>query len=140
MPEPTGEPDRDVLRQKIQFVRDTLRMLRELREEPREEFLEDWKSQAAATRSLQVGIEAILDAAHHIIAREGLGLPKTYQDAIEILVRERVLPRDTREQFTKMTPQDLPRPPSERPHGTSERGRRVASKSRAWTESFCIVI
>lgn len=95
-------PDREILRQKVQFVRDTLRHLEEVKREGREAFLDDWKSQSAATRALQVGIEAILDAANHIIAREGLGLPKTYQEAIDTLVREGILPRERSDRFTRM--------------------------------------
>lgn len=102
MPELGPGPDPDVLRQKLQFVRENLRHLRELRAGSREEFLEDWKAQAAATRGLQVGIEAMLDAANHIIAREGLGLPKTYQEAIDLLQRDGILPRDKENDFASM--------------------------------------
>lgn len=102
MPEESSGPDRDVLRQKIEHVQESLRRLRAIGEEGEERFLADWKFEAAATRNLQVGIEAILDAANHIIARERLGLPKTYGDAIRILVREGILPRDKEEDLVRM--------------------------------------
>lgn len=102
MAEETTGPDRKVLRQKIDFVQESLRRLRSIREAGKDDFLSDWVSQAAATRQLQVGIEAILDASNHVIARESLGLPKTYRDAIEILTREGFLPRDKASDLVNM--------------------------------------
>ncbi len=94
--------DREKLRQKIQFIRDAVRRLGEVRGKGREAFLADDLLQAAAVRWLQVGIEAVVDAANHIIAREGLGLPKTYSEAVEILAREKILPSDRAGTFVKM--------------------------------------
>lgn len=102
MPVGKGAVDRDVLRQKVQFVVDHVRMLRELAERRHEDFVSDWTLQAAATRGLQIAIEAILDASHHIVAREHLGLPKTYQEAIDLVVAEGVLPHESREVFSRM--------------------------------------
>lgn len=102
MAEDTTGPDREVLRQKIEFLQSSLRLLRSIRKEGEERFLSEEVSQAAATRGLQVGVEAILDAAHHVIARERLGLPKTYVEAIEILFRESILPGEQRDDFTRM--------------------------------------
>ncbi len=94
--------DRDKLRQKAEFLRDTLRRLREIRDEGREAFLESDVAEAATTRYLQIGIESIVDAANHIIAREGLGLPKTYQESIDLLIGQGFLPRDRIETFRRM--------------------------------------
>jgi len=44
----------------------------------------------------------VVDAANHVIAREGLGLPRTYRESVEILVREKILPADREEAFVKM--------------------------------------
>lgn len=96
------EVDLDKLRQKAEFLRDTLRRLREIRDEGREAFLESSVAEAATTRYLQIGIESIVDAANHIIAREGWGLPKTYQESIDLLIREGFLPRDRSETFRRM--------------------------------------
>ncbi len=94
--------DKEKLRQKIQFIRDSVRHLEELRARGREAFLADHVLQAAAIRLLQVAIEAVVDAANHIIAREGLGLPKTYRESLEILVREKILPAEREEAFVNM--------------------------------------
>ena len=58
--------------------------------------------QAAAVRNLQIAIEAILDAANHIVAREGLGLPETYWQSIELLIRAGILPADRTGDLARM--------------------------------------
>ena len=95
-------PDREKIRQKVQFIRDALRLLDQIREGGQEAFSQDAIAQAAAVRGLQVAIEAILDAANHIIAREGLGLPKTYRESVELLARHGILPQDRLPAFVRM--------------------------------------
>ncbi len=99
---PKAEPDPDKIRQKIQFLRAALRQLREIGSRPESEFLTDDILQAAAVRNLQIGVEAILDTANHIVARLGLGLPATYQEAIALLIKEGILPREKAENFAGM--------------------------------------
>lgn len=94
--------DLDKLRQKVEFLRNTLRRLQGIRGEGRESFLDSEITQMATTRYLQIGIESMLDSAHHVIAREGWGLPKTYQEAMDLLVQEGVLPRERQETFRQM--------------------------------------
>lgn len=60
------------------------------------------RTDRSTVRWLQVAIEAVVDAANHVIAREGLGLPRTYRESVEILVREKILPADREEAFVKM--------------------------------------
>jgi uncharacterized protein YutE (UPF0331/DUF86 family) len=95
-------PDRGKIRQKIQFLRDAVEQLEKIRSQSPEEFLRDRITQAAATRYLQVGVEAILDTANHIVAREGLGIPKTYGETVELLVRAGILPREKAETYARM--------------------------------------
>lgn len=95
--------DTDKIRTKLQFVREALRRLAEIRSRGREAFLADPILQGAAERNLQVGIEAMLDTANHIIAREGFAVPRTYREAMETLVREKILPASHREDFLRMT-------------------------------------
>ena len=56
--------------------------LEQLRAEGREAFLGDDKSQAAAARWLQTAVEAVIDIANHVVAREGLGAPRAYSETI----------------------------------------------------------
>lgn len=95
--------DTDKIRTKLQFVREAVRRLREIRSRGREAFLTDPILQGAAERNLQIGIEAMLDTANHIIAREGLTVPGSYREAMETLVREKILPASQRENFLRMT-------------------------------------
>ena len=44
----------------------------------------------------------MLDIANHLIAREGWGLPGSHREALEILLREGVLPQDKAQDFLKM--------------------------------------
>lgn len=94
--------DRDKLRHHVQYVRGNLRLLQEIRASGRETFLADQTLQAAAIRYLQTGVEALIDIANHIIAREGLGLPRSYGEAVSILVENEMLPRDLQETFLRM--------------------------------------
>ncbi len=94
--------DREKIRRKVQFIQDCLTRLRDIRARGRDTFLADTLAQAAAVRLLQVGIEAMLDAANHIVARGGLGIPGTYRESIEMLVDHQVLPAERRTAFVRM--------------------------------------
>ena len=98
----SNKPDPDKIRQKVQFLRDALRQLDGIRERGEEEMRGDPILQAAAIRYRQVGIEAVLDTANHIIAREGLGLPKTYQESLELLIQNGILPGEKAGDFAAM--------------------------------------
>lgn len=97
-----AEVDREKLRHQVQFVRDTIRRLRDVEARGREAFLGDELVQAAAVRYLQIGIEALIDAANHIVAREGLGIPRSYRDAVRLLVENSTLPREKQPAFERM--------------------------------------
>jgi len=94
--------DRAKLRSHLDFIRSNLRKLEEIRSKGRPAVLEDEVAQAAVARWWQTAIEAAIDIANHVIAREGLGVPKAYSETMEILVREGVLPIDRREAFLAM--------------------------------------
>jgi uncharacterized protein YutE (UPF0331/DUF86 family) len=94
--------DRDKVRSKLQFIRDAVRQLEEIRARGEDALLTEPILEAAATRNLQVAIEAVLDIANHVIAREGLGLPTSYRNALEILLRKRILPAERSEDLLQM--------------------------------------
>jgi uncharacterized protein YutE (UPF0331/DUF86 family) len=94
--------DREKLRSHLDHLRGDLRRLERVRDEGRSAFLENEVSQAAATRWLQTAVEAMIDVANHVIAREGFGVPKAYSDSMEILVRKGVLPADHRDTLVAM--------------------------------------
>lgn len=94
------EPDR--LRPRIHHIRERLRRLREIEGEGWTAFQEDLLVQDAAIRNLQTSVEATVDMANHIVAREGLGTPASYREAIELLVEAGVLPREKAGAFKAM--------------------------------------
>ncbi len=96
------EIDRDKVRDKLQFIRDNVRHLEALGRQGASSFLADRTAQAAATHLLQVSIEAMIDIANHVTARLRLGIPKTYREAIDLLVDARILPEEHRDTFRNM--------------------------------------
>lgn len=94
--------DFEKIRARLQFIREAVRQLEQIRARGRESLLGDPILQAAALRNLQVGIEAMLDISHAVIARDGLGIPGTYREAIEILLRHGILPTAHAADFLNM--------------------------------------
>lgn len=90
------------IRQKLDFLRKNLRTLKTFQQMSLEEFTNDPINCLAATRVLQISIEAIIDIANHIIAREGLGIPKTYQEAIGLLIANGYLPKENESNYRNM--------------------------------------
>jgi len=70
---------------KIQFIKDQVEMLKRISNRPKEEFIGDAILPAAATRYLQIAIEAMIDLANHIVSRNHWGIPKTYGEAFQIM-------------------------------------------------------
>lgn len=94
------DPDR--LRPKIHHIRERLRRLRAVGARGWDAFRDDDLLQDAAVRNLQTSVEAVLDMANHIVAREGLGTPASYREAIDLLVAGGLLPEDRGEAFRNM--------------------------------------
>lgn len=94
--------DREKIRQKFHFMRYNLKKLKTFQEMSLDEFKDNFVNEAAATRMLQVVIEAMLDTCAHIISREGWGLPKSYRETVEIVCRERLIPSDMEETYKEM--------------------------------------
>ena len=94
--------DHDKVRSKLQFLRGALQRLEEIRDRGAETFLSEQILQDAAVRNLQVGIEAMLDVANHIVAYENLGVPGTYRQSLEILLQNQILPADHGPAFLRM--------------------------------------
>lgn len=77
--------DRDKLRTKIQFIEHNTSKLQQLKNIPVEEFIQDFRNVEAAKHLLQVNVEAMLDIANHIIARNRWSTPATSADSIRTL-------------------------------------------------------
>ena len=59
-------------------------------------------NEAAAVRLLHTAIEGMIDIGNHVIAREGLGIPRSYGDTIEILTAAKILPLERKANFLQM--------------------------------------
>lgn len=96
------DADRDKVRQKLHFIEKNVASLRELASLQEDEFTGDEVRVAAAIRMLQVAIEAMIDLANHIVARQRLGLPKNYTEAFSLLTQNGILPADFLPTVTSM--------------------------------------
>ena len=83
--------EEEILQRKLQYIEQTLRKLKILRKETSENFLSSFQTVDAAKHNLQVTIEAIVDIANHIVARERYGLPESSVEAVEMLVQNGIL-------------------------------------------------
>lgn len=94
--------DVDKLRQHVDHIRGNLRRLRGIAAKGRGAFLADEIAQAASIRYLQTAIEAMIDVANHVISREGLGVPRSYAEAMELLVDRDLVLREHRKRLVEM--------------------------------------
>jgi len=90
------------VRQKIQFIRNEQKKLQRFQAMEFKEFASDDIYQDAAIRVLQVMIECVLDICAHVIAREGLGIPKTYVETVKIAVQNDLISPDKEQNFISM--------------------------------------
>ncbi len=83
--------DSAILLRRLASVRHCLERLDSKRTLVQEEFLRDLDAQDVVLRNLQVGIQAALDIALHIIRDSGWELPGASVGSFEILARQGVL-------------------------------------------------
>jgi uncharacterized protein YutE (UPF0331/DUF86 family) len=94
--------DQDKVADKIAFIMSNLEKLMFLKAIPEKAFYEDFRNIEAAKYLLQVNIEAMIDIANHIIARERIGRPKTYGESFNFLQEKNILPKNKTEVFKTM--------------------------------------
>ncbi|TYO93793.1 type VII toxin-antitoxin system HepT family RNase toxin [Desulfallas thermosapovorans] len=94
--------DKEVVQHKISVIEDNLAKLEILAQLSPEEFLDKFYYVESAKHLIQVSIEAMLDIAHHVIARERFRTPKTYAEALLILVEQGILPQKKEPVFLQM--------------------------------------
>jgi uncharacterized protein YutE (UPF0331/DUF86 family) len=87
---------------KIQFIKKQLEMLREIADKPKSEFIGDSILPVAATRLLQISIEAMIDLANHIVSRNHWGIPKTYGEAFLIMQKKDLITEGEYQTYLKM--------------------------------------
>jgi len=77
--------DADLVAKKLALIETLVRQLRELADPPR--IATDVREQRFVEHSLQLAIQAALDAASHIVSDEHLGEPRTNRDLFDLLQR-----------------------------------------------------
>ena len=86
--------DLEKIRAKSQIIEVNLARLEQLGTQSRNAFLADFRNVETAKRLLQVSIEAMIDAATHIIARKRLPTPGTSGEAFTRLGQAGLLPQN----------------------------------------------
>lgn len=94
--------DKEKIRQKIHFMRKNIKLLKDLSRMPYEKFSNSIIDVHAAERMLQITIESMIDVANHIVSREGLGIPKSYRESLEILCSEDILDKKMLDTYVRM--------------------------------------
>ncbi len=94
--------DKEVIRAKIQTIEANTIKLRQLAMYKVSEFLEDFRNVEAAKHLLQVNVEAMIDVANHIAARNRWRTPETSSDALALLAENGILEAEDLPRFNKM--------------------------------------
>ncbi|HBJ1650086.1 type VII toxin-antitoxin system HepT family RNase toxin [Clostridium botulinum] len=85
------EFDKNKIDQKLLFMDTCLNKLKKLREFDKRIFIDDFTKVDSAKYLLQVSIEAMLDIASHLIARNRWGRPKDNKEHFQILFNNRII-------------------------------------------------
>jgi uncharacterized protein YutE (UPF0331/DUF86 family) len=94
--------DKDIIQRKILFMETALKKLEKTAALSYEEFKANFHFVDSAKYNLQVVIEAMIDAASHIVARERWGVPVTSGDYIKLLVEHGVFEKEQGLRFIQM--------------------------------------
>ena len=88
------ELDLDVIRGRIQFIEDSLKLLEALAKDSPDQFEGDFRNVEAAKHLLQIAIESMLDICTHIVARLRLGMPNDDRETLALLREKELLPAE----------------------------------------------
>lgn len=94
--------DKEKIRSKIQTIEGNTAKLTELKKYSLENFLNDFRNVEAAKHLLQVNIEAMIDIANHIAARNRWRAPGTSAEAFELLEQNGYFAIDDLKTFNRM--------------------------------------
>lgn len=89
----------EVVRERLQHLRQAVRNLRELRSVPRAEFVASFRHYWLAERGLQLAAEALLDSGNHVLVAHFNVSPSDYEDVIAQLGEQGVLTPSLRERL-----------------------------------------
>jgi len=85
--------DKELVQQHLKQLHETIRILRDLGQTPREEFISDYHIYGLAERYLQLAIEACLHLCSILVAALGLKRPEGYHELLSIVAAQQIIPR-----------------------------------------------
>jgi uncharacterized protein YutE (UPF0331/DUF86 family)/predicted nucleotidyltransferase len=85
--------DKDLVQHQLAQLREAVRILRELGNTPREEFITDYHVYGLAERYLQLAIEACLHMCGTLVASFGLRRPEDFHELLSIVAAQQIIPR-----------------------------------------------
>ena len=91
-----------IILKKVVFIRDHLGRVRAQQDCTLEEFLRDRNRQDVVCFNLMQAIQACADLANHLVSDQGWGIPGSYGETVEILVREKVINEPQGEIYRQM--------------------------------------
>lgn len=94
--------DKLLVGRKLADMDDHLKKIKEVSSISITAYRNDWKTQRAVERTLQILVEMCIDIANHIIADKGMRLPTGYADAFQVLVENKVINRRLFKTMEKM--------------------------------------
>ncbi len=92
--------DPDLIAKKLALIETCVRELRTMARP--DTLAEDIREQRFVEHTLQLAIQAALDAASHIVADERLGEPSTYRELFELLEKAGYVPHELATELEKM--------------------------------------
>ncbi|HLR76504.1 MAG TPA: DUF86 domain-containing protein [Balneolaceae bacterium] len=92
----------ELLRRKLQQLDEYLGFLEQIKEKPKELFLNEPQMWASTERFLQMALEVINDMGSHVIADENLGTVEQYRDIPKIFAEQNWIDVDIKRLWIKM--------------------------------------
>ena len=94
--------DKDRILSLIGEIEKSLTILNEYSSIQKKELVTDLKALGSIKYYLIVAIEACIDIANHIIAKERYGVPKTYSDCFSILLERKIISKQLANKLINM--------------------------------------
>ena len=92
----------NTINSRISKIRGYIKILKELKDNNKDDFISNYKIYGLAERYLQLSIECLLDISNHIISRLEIKKPETYQDIFIILGINSIIPEKFAKKLAKM--------------------------------------
>ncbi len=94
--------DQNVINARVSKIREYIKILEEIQDEPKQAFMDNYKIYGLAERYLHLAIECVLDIGNHLISRLELQKPNRYQEIFLILGKNSILPMEFAVKIAKM--------------------------------------